>query len=212
VVQSVARQQSSAMFALNEVLDSSTFRIVTQVRIDAHHGFENPLLQEANKSISEEYEVGFLKLFNEADKLAESLRHSIAVVEEGDSKAIFIFTLVTIVFLPLSFVSSVFGMNTVDVRDMASTQKSFWAIALPVTAAVGGMSLLAAYSGSSLHRSTQGLRDLSFGIRLPVFGNRSSDDEEKRAFSSPMDKTRFTKIRSRKYRITLQPRKYRYIS
>jgi hypothetical protein len=195
------------MFALNEVLDSSTFRIVTQVRIDAHHGFENPLLQEANQDISEEYDVGIVKLVNEADKLAESLRHSIAIVEEGDSKAIFIFTLVTIVFLPLSFVSSVFGMNTVDVRDMASTQKLFWIVALPVTAAVGGMSLLAAYGGSSRHRPTRSLRNLSFEIRLPVFEKKHPDDEEK-TFTSFMDKTRSTRIQSRKYRVTLQPGKY----
>jgi hypothetical protein len=207
VVQSVTKQQSGAMFALNEVLDSSTFRIVTQVRIDAHHGFENPLLQEANRDISEEYDVGIVKLVNEADKLAESLRHSIAIVEEGDSKAIFIFTLVTIVFLPLSFVSSVFGMNTVDVRDMASTQKLFWIVALPVTAAVGGMSLLAAYGGSSRHRPTRGLRNLSFKIRLPVFEKKHHDDEEK-IFTSSMDKIRSTSIQSRKYRVTLQPGKY----
>jgi hypothetical protein len=196
------------MFALNEVLDSSTFRIVTQVRIDAHHGFENPLLQEANQDISEEYDVGLMKLVNEADKLAEPLRHSIAIVEEGDSKAILIFTLVTIVFLPLSFVSSVFGMNTVDVRDMASTQRLFWIVALPVTAAVGGMSLLAAYGGSSRHLPTRGLDNLSFKIRLPVFEKKHPDEEEN-IFTSSMNKIRSTRIQSRKYRVTLQPGKYR---
>jgi hypothetical protein len=200
------------MSALNSVLGSVTFRIVTQARLDAHLDFEDPLIQKVKKGISNEYKVGLLMSLNEADKLAESLRHNIAIVEEGDSKAILIFTLVTIVFLPLSFVSSVFGMNTVDVRDMASTQKLFWVVALPVTAVVGGMSLLAAYGGSSRHISMRALKNLRFGIRLPIFRRKRSNDEEKRALASPMDKTRYTKIQSRGYGITLQPRRHRSIS
>jgi hypothetical protein len=190
------------------VLGSVTFRIVTKVRIDAYQEFETPLIREVEKDLVDEYKHGPEELLEEADKLAESLRHNIAIVEEGDSKAILIFTLVTIVFLPLSFVSSVFGMNTVDVRDMASTQKLFWAVALPVTAAVGGMSLLAAYGVSSRHRPTQGLRNLSFGIRLPVFEKKNLDDEEK-IFTSSMDKIRSTRIQSRKYRVILLPRRHR---
>jgi hypothetical protein len=115
----------------------------------------------------------------EADKLADTLRHNISIAEEGNSKAIFIFTLVTIIFLPLSFVSSVFGMNTVDVRDMASTQTLFWAIALPVTAAVGGISLLAAYGGPSYRRILQGVGKFEIKAQLPTLQRQRLEDEEK---------------------------------
>ncbi|KAL9028260.1 MAG: hypothetical protein Q9196_003346 [Gyalolechia fulgens] len=58
--------------------------------------------------------------------------------------AILVFTIVTIVFLPLSFVSSFFGMNTSDIRGMATPQWAFWASAVPLTATVVGVSIFVA--------------------------------------------------------------------
>jgi hypothetical protein len=43
---------------------------------------------------------------------------------------------VTVVFLPLSAVASIFGMNTADVRDMEFSQWLFWVTAVPVTIGV----------------------------------------------------------------------------
>ncbi|KAL8981623.1 MAG: hypothetical protein Q9205_003647 [Flavoplaca limonia] len=42
--------------------------------------------------------------------------------KDRQENAILIFTFVTIIFLPLSFVSSFFGINTSDIRDMATPQ------------------------------------------------------------------------------------------
>lgn len=39
----------------------------------------------------------------------------------------------TVIFLPLSAVAGIFGMNTADVRDMAFSQWLYWATAVPVT-------------------------------------------------------------------------------
>jgi hypothetical protein len=41
-----------------------------------------------------------------------------------------------VIFLPLSFVASVFGMNTADIRDMALTQWVFWTAACSFTVVV----------------------------------------------------------------------------
>lgn len=95
------------------------------MRIEAFNALDNPILTSFLDHTYSDYKGGMRKLHKEADKLAESLRHNIDVAEEGNSKVILVFTLVTIVFLPLSFVSSVFGMNTVDVRSMDSTQTLF---------------------------------------------------------------------------------------
>jgi NhaP-type Na+/H+ or K+/H+ antiporter len=51
---------------------------------------------------------------------------------------------VTIIFLPISTVASVMGMNTADVRNMDKTQWVFWATALPLTVVVIVVSLFAA--------------------------------------------------------------------
>lgn len=50
--------------------------------------------------------------------LYQRIRNSVKVRGENNSKAIFIFTTVTIIVLPLSFISSVLSMNTIDVRQM----------------------------------------------------------------------------------------------
>lgn len=55
----------------------------------------------------------------------------IEVRKESNSKAIIIFTIVTVVFLPLSFVTSYLGMNSVDIRDGTFHQSLFWIIAIP---------------------------------------------------------------------------------
>lgn len=56
--------------------------------------------------------------------------------------AILVFTIVTIIFLPLSFVASFFGMNTSDIRALDTPQWLFWACALPLTVIVVALAIL----------------------------------------------------------------------
>jgi Mg2+ and Co2+ transporter CorA len=74
----------------------------------------------------------------------------IEVKQDGNNKAILIFTIVTVVFLPLSFVSSFFGMNTVDIRDMDYSQSLFWAVSIPVTVIIVSLAMSIAYQGSRI--------------------------------------------------------------
>jgi len=69
---------------------------------------------------------------------------------EDHGKAILVFTVVTIVFLPLNFVTSFFGMNTADIRDMTATQSLFWLVAVCVTVGVLGVSIFLAFQGGAL--------------------------------------------------------------
>ena len=69
---------------------------------------------------------------------------------EDHGKAILVFTVVTIIFLPLNFVTSFFGMNTVDIRDMTATQSLFWLVAICVTAGVLGASVFLAFQGGNI--------------------------------------------------------------
>jgi hypothetical protein len=49
---------------------------------------------------------------------------------------------VTVIFLPLSAIASIFGINTRDVRDMDLDQWAYWATAVPVTVLVIFLGLL----------------------------------------------------------------------
>lgn len=67
--------------------------------------------------------------------------------KDRQETAIFIFTVVTVIFLPLSTVSSYLGMNTSDIRDMQSKQWVFWAAAVPLTVVVLFVARLWAFPG-----------------------------------------------------------------
>ena len=71
-------------------------------------------------------------------------RNYIQTNKEQQERLIYVFTIVTIVFLPISTVSSIFGMNVKDVRNMERGQWVFWAVAVPVTAIVIAGSLFGA--------------------------------------------------------------------
>ncbi|KAM3435393.1 hypothetical protein MY4824_004859 [Beauveria thailandica] len=90
------------------------------------------------------------------------VKQSIEILEEGHGKAIRVFTIVTLFFLPLSFISSFFGMNVADIRETKSNQPIFWSIALPVTLGVLAIAFLYGYKWDSMVGWFESLLD---GIR-----------------------------------------------
>lgn len=60
----------------------------------------------------------------------------IKIKAEDQSVAIYVFTLVAVVFLLLSFATSYMGMNTSDIRDMEQGQWVFWAVGGALTVVV----------------------------------------------------------------------------
>ena len=55
-------------------------------------------------------------------------QNDMAIVSDSQNKAIMVFTGVTIVFLPLSFFTSYFGMNLSDLVGTGWTQRHFWKV------------------------------------------------------------------------------------
>ncbi|KAK8150289.1 hypothetical protein G3M48_003101 [Beauveria asiatica] len=95
-------------------------------------------------------------------RLREQVKQSIEILEEGHGKAIRVFTIVTLFFLPLLFISSFFGMNVADIRETKSNQPLFWSIALPVTLGVLTIAFLYGYKWDSMVGWFESLLD---GIR-----------------------------------------------
>ena len=87
--------------------------------------------------------------------------------KESNGNAIIVFTLVTIVFLPLSWATSYIGMNTSDIRNTKSGQWLFWTVAVPVTLVVIVLSLLVVLKGETIRellikaRSKNSIRTMS---------------------------------------------------
>ncbi|KAL8936945.1 MAG: hypothetical protein Q9216_004676 [Gyalolechia sp. 2 TL-2023] len=144
------RQEISCVLAVLEDQKTSTERLRSAVmrgKIDGPPGFpqrrESYILQNCLASIDDRIQ-NFRALDERARGIAAFNLYRIESNRDRQEGAILVFTIVTIIFLPLSFVSSFFGMNTSDIRDMATPQWAFWASAVPLTAIVVGVSIFVA--------------------------------------------------------------------
>lgn len=105
-------------------------------------------------------------LRDNTDRLVTRTIQLVNIRLEDHGKAILVFTVVTIIFLPLNFVSSFFGMNFRDIRAMEQTQWLFWAVALCVTAGVVATSIFLAFEGRSLVEKLLIWKDKRREVRL----------------------------------------------
>ncbi|KAL8700997.1 MAG: hypothetical protein Q9224_000709 [Gallowayella concinna] len=108
------------------------------------------------------------QLQTEGKRLAEQTIQLVDIKAEDQGKAVMVFTIVTVIFLPLSFVSSYFGMNTADVRELRQGQWIFWAVGGSVTFSTVVVALLVAFRG---HRWKQRwnekyVRDYEKGLKV----------------------------------------------
>lgn len=58
----------------------------------------------------------------------------VKTLADDNGRAIFAFTFITVLFLPLSFVAGFFGMNLTGIAGTETKVEHFWYIALPLTA------------------------------------------------------------------------------
>ena len=100
----------------------------------------------------------FDELRVQADNARLLAAQSISLKAENNSKAILVFTVTTIIFLPLSFVTSYLGMNTSDLRSTNSGQSLFWTVGVPLTLVTLGFALVAAFFGSLRQRALRAMK------------------------------------------------------
>ncbi|KAM0345277.1 hypothetical protein ACHAPU_006676 [Fusarium lateritium] len=81
----------------------------------------------------EQRDFEFRRFIDFSKDLERAIAYKMDFTRDRQERAIYAFTLVTIVFLPISTVSSIFGMNTTDVRDMNYSQWLYWVVAIPLT-------------------------------------------------------------------------------
>ncbi|KAI1087686.1 hypothetical protein F5B19DRAFT_497148 [Rostrohypoxylon terebratum] len=137
VLDNYKRLLSPTSFRITDTAREGLFRIASQY-IDSHMD----KLQDNYEEIRVQRErMRFLK---------EQVRQTIEILEENHGKAIRVFTIVTVFFLPLSFVTSFFGMNTTDIRDTDYDQRLFWAVSLPVTFVVLALAFFYGYKGDTI--------------------------------------------------------------
>ncbi len=96
------------------------------------NGFRGLLLTENSRQLDQR-DFEFRRYVEYVDDLERTIAFKMDWTKDRQENAVYAFTIVTIIFLPLSAVAGIFGMNTSDVRDMDYSQWLFWVVALPVT-------------------------------------------------------------------------------
>ncbi|PQE19750.1 mg2+ transporter protein [Rutstroemia sp. NJR-2017a WRK4] len=104
-------------------------------------GYRHLLTEECSVLINSQ-KKNIMDINFQASQAEETARNKIDTTKDRQEQAIYAFTIVTIIFLPLSAVASIFGMNTNDVRNMDFGQWIYWAVAIPVTVVVICLGLL----------------------------------------------------------------------
>jgi hypothetical protein len=120
-----------------------------------------------------EVDIDILKV--KAKSLKGQVKQTIEILEEDHGKAIRVFTIVTLFFLPLSFVSSFMGMNTTDIRDTKFSQRIFWMTAIPITVAVLGLAFVYGYKGDEFQNWLS--QQPRWPTRRRLWGSRRKEDE-----------------------------------
>ncbi|OAA73175.1 Mg2+ transporter protein, CorA-like protein [Cordyceps fumosorosea ARSEF 2679] len=112
--------------------DHTSFDYNLKVSPIDKNGFRGLLLTENSKQLDQR-DFEFRRYVEFVDDLERTVAFKMNWTKDRQENAVYAFTIVTIVFLPLSAVAGIFGMNTSDVRDMDYSQWLFWVVALPVT-------------------------------------------------------------------------------
>lgn len=131
IVHNVLKQQDTVLTKFRSSLDPKEFRtpsITRRLRFE----YECKDIDEIMQSIRDQ-QTSCTELADRAKLLAIQNVELVETLQDDNSKAIFIFTMVTVLFLPLSFVAGFFGMNVVGISGTTSTVSHYWEIALPLT-------------------------------------------------------------------------------
>jgi len=127
------KQQDDVLSSLRVSLDPKTFStpsITRKLRYDFECNAIDRILiriRENTKNCDE--------LIERAKSHAVQNVQLVETFQDDNSKAIFVFTMVTILFLPLplNFVASFFGMNVIGLSNTTTTLKHFWTLSLSLT-------------------------------------------------------------------------------
>lgn len=131
----------------------ATARVISHASRATFRQYSSSTLKDPMSQLLENLRREHADLQDLATNTTNLLNRTIQLVNirlEDHGKAILVFTIVTIIFLPLSFVSSFFGMNTIDIREMNSGQGVFWIVSCCLTTGVVGFAILLAFYGGSI--------------------------------------------------------------
>ena len=145
----VLKQQNNVLLQIRSSLDPASFSAPSLAR-KLRFEYERKGIDKVLTTI-EEHLRAYAELRDRAKQLSIENVQLVETLQDDNSKAILIFTMVTILFLPLSFVTGFFGMNLNGISGTDSGVRHFWAIALPLTAGIVIVCIVFAIKGEDTY-------------------------------------------------------------
>ena len=162
----VLKQQNNVLLQLRSSLDPTSFSAPNLAR-KLRFEYERKSIDKILMKIKEDLRA-YAELRDRAIQLSTENVRLVETLQDDNSKAIFIFTIVTVLFLPLSFVARFFGMNLQGISDTTSGVRHFWEISLPLTGGIVILCAVVAIKGEDTYfASTRAWR---YGRKLVFYG------------------------------------------
>ena len=148
IVNSVLLQQKKVLVDFRACLDPAEFKRPTTAR-KIRFKFEKSGFERAITHISDQQRY-CKELCDRAKVLEDQNVRLVETLADDNSRLIFIFTFITILFLPLSFVATFFGMNVVGINPTKSTTSHFWVIGAPLTGGIFIICMIFVFKGEDV--------------------------------------------------------------
>lgn len=134
IISDILGQQINVLVQLRHCLDPTQFERPTTAR-KMRFEFERQGIEKILAHIEEQLKY-CRELRERAKVLAVQNVQLVETLADDNSRAIFVFTFITVLFLPLSFVAGFFGMNLAGIADTTTRVSHFWYIAVPFTVGI----------------------------------------------------------------------------
>jgi Mg2+ and Co2+ transporter CorA len=116
----IMTEQHNSYTYFGRVLNPESFRATTETK-KTMYDLELALITKCCFK-SRQRLATLEQLLRRVQRLTNDTKTSVEINDDDHGKAILVFTIVTLVFLPLSFVASFLGMNTADIRNQTANQ------------------------------------------------------------------------------------------
>ena len=145
---SVLLQQHKVLIEFRTCLDPAEFKRPTTAR-KIRYKFEKSGIERVLTHINDQRRY-CKELSDRAKVLEDQNVRLVETLADDNSRAIFIFTFITILFLPLSFVATFFGMNVVGINPTTSTTSHFWVVGAPLTGGIFIICIIFVFKGEDV--------------------------------------------------------------
>ncbi|KAH7129253.1 hypothetical protein EDB81DRAFT_140310 [Dactylonectria macrodidyma] len=149
-LRTVTEWQQKLVSSLRTVLSPETHRESAKGVREKTFPIEDYILDKTDEELQEQFDMISSSL-DQCKDLLESVNELMEIMSDNHNRAILVFTVVTVVFLPMSFIATYLSMNGGPSEDhWGKTQALFWEISAPLALGIGIFCLGTAWHGSEV--------------------------------------------------------------